>query len=119
MRPSFFISPRLVIPTTSEVNTTGTIIILMRLMNIVPIGAIHHLMNGRLSGPTISPTTTDKTNEMKILIDKFIMLLPPTSEYPYTALLYMTVYHNVYCQCAKNGFFCCFLSKCTVLCIQN
>lgn len=30
-----------VMPTTREQKTTGTIIILMRLINMVPIGAIH------------------------------------------------------------------------------
>src|SRR5574344_217450 len=76
MRPSFRVSPRLVMPTTSEVNTTGTIIILIRLMNIVPIGAIHHLMNGRLSGPATRPATTDKINAIKILYDKFTYKSP-------------------------------------------
>ena len=39
MRPSFFVSPRLATPQTKDANTTGTIIILIRLMNIVPNGA--------------------------------------------------------------------------------
>ena len=49
-----------VMPTMSDEKTTGTIIILMRLMNIVPIGAIHHLMNGTASGPRTSPKMTDR-----------------------------------------------------------
>ena len=76
MRPSFFVSPMLVMPTMSEVKTTGTIIILMRLMNIVPMGAIHHLMKGSASGPAMSPTTTDSTRARKILTDKFIETTP-------------------------------------------
>ena len=74
MRPSFFRSPRLVMPTTSDVNTTGTMTILIRLMNIVPIGAIHHLMNGSPSAPAINPTMTDNTREIRIFTDRFIIL---------------------------------------------
>ena len=66
MRPSFFISPMDVIPTMREQKTTGTIIILMRLINMVPIGAIHILTGAAAPSPSISPTTTDKTNDRKI-----------------------------------------------------
>ena len=76
MRPSFVVSPRLVMPTTSEQRTTGTIIILMRLMKIVPIGAIHQLMNGSAGSPAIRPTMTASTSAMKILIDKFMKITP-------------------------------------------
>ncbi len=76
MRPSLFVSPMLVMPTISEEKTTGTIIILMRLMNIVPIGAIHHLMNGTASGPATSPKMTDSTSATKILKDKCIEATP-------------------------------------------
>ena len=73
MRPSFLLSPpRLVTPTIREQNTTGTIIILMKLMKMVPIGAIHLVTKGSPSGPIARPAPTDKTNATKIWIDKFI-----------------------------------------------
>ena len=73
IRPNFFVSPILVMPTTSEKNTIGTIIILIKLIKIVPIGAIHQLIKGSAGSPAISPTTTDRTKAIKILIvdDKF------------------------------------------------
>ena len=80
MRPKVRVSPKLVMPTTKEVKTTGTIIILMRLMKMVPMGAIHHLIKGRFSAPAMSPTTTDAISAMKILIDKFIGMIPPAGK---------------------------------------
>ena len=76
MRPNFLPSPpRLVTPTISEQNTTGTIIILMKLMKIVPMGAIHLLTKGSPSGPTPRPTATDRTSASRIWTDRFIFYL--------------------------------------------
>ena len=73
IRPSFLLSPpRLVTPTIKEQVTTGTIIILMKLIKMVPIGAIHLLTNGRPSGPMTRPAHTDRINATRIWTDKFI-----------------------------------------------
>ena len=45
---------------------TGTIIILIKLINIVPTGAIHCFTQGAESGPNVKPTTTDKISDIKI-----------------------------------------------------
>ena len=76
MRPSVFVSPRLVTPTISDENTTGTIIILMRLMKIVPIGAIHQLMKPMYSSPTASPTTTARMSAIKMRTERFKVSTP-------------------------------------------
>ena len=87
MRPSFLVSPREVMPTTREVKTTGTIIILMRLMKMVPMGATHQLMKPSESGPTTRPTTTASTRAMKIFTDKFINNHSFVSDFMYKSLL--------------------------------
>ena len=77
MRPSFEMSPRLVMPTTREKKTIGTMIILIRLMKMVPIGAIHQSMKGSASGPAISPITTERMRASRILIDRFMECIIP------------------------------------------
>ena len=76
IRPSFFKSPRPVIPVTREDKITGTIIILIRLMNMVPIGATHSFTHGAASGPRISPTTTERIRDAKICTERFIRFPP-------------------------------------------
>ena len=76
IRPSFFKSPKPVIPVTREDKITGTIIILIRLMNIVPTGAIHSFTQGAASGPRISPTTTERIRDAKICTERFIRFPP-------------------------------------------
>ena len=61
-----------VMPTTREQKTTGTIIILIRLMNMVPIGAIHVFTGAAAPSPNTSPTMTDRTREAKICNERFI-----------------------------------------------
>ena len=53
-------------PTTREQRTTGTIIILIRLINMVPTGATHVLTGPIAPSPRTSPTTTESTNDAKI-----------------------------------------------------
>ena len=96
IRPNFLVSPRLVMPTTKEKNTTGTIIILIRLMNNVPIGAIHQLMKGNAGSPAIRPTITESTRAIKILMERFIISLPlQNNAYKCTSIYF---YYKNFCK---------------------
>ena len=53
-------------PTMREQKTTGTIIILMRLINMVPIGAIQSFTGAAAPSPSARPMATDNTKERKI-----------------------------------------------------
>ena len=79
-----------VMPTTREQKTTGTIIILMRLIKMEPIGAIHIFTGAAAPSPRTSPTTTDRTREIKICTDRFISC-PPLK---YTQSVYFIIVYS-------------------------
>ena len=63
IRPSFFKSPKLAVPTINDDITSGTTIMIRRLMKASPMGLIR-VAHSPISGPRIAP----RTRPIKILL---------------------------------------------------